>query len=129
MKTRQVTSNVSPEQYKILQGYKLININIIESLSESIDDSEPTTIYTYTQIVADINADVDSTIAEYEYDWAVSELKSSDIEIKYHDHSSSRARLTKQEWVDYQESLRDYATVSDGVYSLRTEKPVRPNAI
>jgi hypothetical protein len=125
MKTRQVTSNVSPEQYEILQGYKLINIDI----TESVDDSEPTTFYTYTQIAADINADVDSTIAEHEYEWAVGELKSSDIEIKYHEHGSSRARATKQEWIGYQEALRDYATVSDGVYSLRTEKPVRPEII
>lgn len=54
---------------------------------------------------------------ETEYNWAKSELESSDIEIKYHERGSAFATCTKAEWVSYQEALLHYATVEtvDGV--------------
>lgn len=62
-----------------------------------------------------------------DYEWAKSELESSDIEIKYHLQGSKRARLTVQQWYDYQEELRDYATCDgEGNYSTLTDKPVKP---
>lgn len=120
MNTRQVKSTTEPESFEILQGKKLINVDItIETVDNVVE-------YSYIQIIVDINADVDSTIAEYEYNWAADELVSSDVQIKYHERNSSRAQLTVEDWYVYQEELRDYATVDNGVYSLRTEKPVSP---
>lgn len=120
MQTRQVTGSTYPEKVELLQEKKLININVVEKTNEDA------TSYEYTQIVTSPDSDTDDTIAEYEYYWAVGELKSSDIEIKYHLGNSSRAKLTLEGWCHYQESLRDYATYDGSVYKVMTEKPVRP---
>lgn len=70
----------------------------------------------------------ESSTASYEYNWAKSELESSDIEIKYHERGSKRKELTLQVWYDYQEQLRDYASVDDsGDYSTSGDRPTRPS--
>lgn len=74
------------------------------------------------------SAKTESQLAQIEYNWAKSEINSITEQLEKHADNSSRAIATEQEWRDYREALRDYATVdSDGVYSLRTEKPVRPS--
>lgn len=83
----------------------------------------------YVVYNSDMTVDYDSESvvkAQTEYNWAKSELESSDIEIKYHMQESRRKKLTLQTWYDYQEDLRDYVTLKDGVYSVLTDKPVKP---
>lgn len=71
--------------------------------------------------------DVDST-AQEEYEWAKAELEYSDIEIKYHERNSKRAKLTVGQWYEYQEQLRDYASVDDSDdYSTSGDRPTRPS--
>lgn len=67
-------------------------------------------------------------LARSEYQWAKSEIESITEQLEKHADNSSRAIATEQEWRDYREALREYATVDeDGVYSLRTDKPARPS--
>lgn len=76
----------------------------------------------------DIPELTDSELAKIEYVWVKSEIESITEQLEKHADNSSRAIATEQEWRNYREELRKYATVDDdGVYSLRTEKPVRPS--
>ncbi len=120
MITRQVESAVYPKPFEVLQGKKLINVQVTEN------ESEDGVIYSYTQIVTSIGSDVDSIIAQHEYEWTKKELSKSDIEIIYHERNSTRATATIEEWFEYQETLRDYATYENGTYSVLTERPVQP---
>ena len=52
------------------------------------------------------------------YEKAQTDLERADIEIKYHQEQSTRAKATLEDWYAYKESLRDIATIKDGVYSV-----------
>lgn len=76
----------------------------------------------------DIPPPAESEIARSEYNWAKSEIESITEQLEKHADNSSRAIATEQEWRDYREALREHAAVDDdGVYYLRTERPVRPS--
>lgn len=94
-------------------GQELINVDVLPSVGQ---------VYAGGKFIGADNS------AQEGYEWAKSELESSDIEIKYHERGSKRAELTVQAWYDYQELLRDYATVdNDGVYSTSGDRPTRPS--
>ena len=73
-----------------------------------------------------VNSPSESDTAKVEYVWAYNEISGIDEQINKCLDKSSRAISTETEWRKYRELLRDYATVSNGVYSLRTKKPVAP---
>lgn len=61
-----------------------------------------------------------------EYSWASSELSKSDVMIQYVLDNDDRAVSTEENWREYRRLLRDYASVSDGIYSINGERPVSP---
>lgn len=73
----QVTSNEYPEQVKLLQGKKLINIDVIESITEI--DGESVKSYSYTQLAADVSADTELSIKQYRADVAQQYLNETDL--------------------------------------------------
>lgn len=77
--------------------------------------------------VDNLNTPTDNDINRINYIWASNEISGIDEQINKCLDGSSRAIATELEWREYREELRDYATVSDGVYSIRTEKPARPS--
>jgi len=72
----QVTSNEHPKQVQLLQGKKLINIDVVESVAEV--DGESIKSYSYTQIAVDVNADTELSIKQYRADLAQQYLDATD---------------------------------------------------
>ena len=72
----QVTSSEYPEQFQLLQGKKLINIDVIESATEI--DGESVKSYSYTQLAVDVNADTELSILQYRAGVAQQYLDSTD---------------------------------------------------
>ena len=93
----QVTSsNEYPEQFQLLQGKKLINIDVVESTTEV--DGESIKSYSYTQIAVDVNADTELSILQYRADVAQQYLDSTDKYMTVDKHKQltqeRRAELT-----------------------------------
>ena len=64
--------------------------------------------------------------AQNEHHWVESELSHADVQINLHLDVDTRATATEAEWRTYRKALRDYTTVTDGVYTINTAKPIRP---
>jgi hypothetical protein len=100
----QVTSsNEYPEQFQLLQGKKLINIDVIESTTEV--DGESLKSYSYTQLSVDVNADTELSILKYRADVSQQYLDSTDLYMTVDKH----AQLTQErqiELTDKRESAR-----------------------
>jgi len=94
----QVTSNEQPLQVQLLQGKKLINIDVIESATEI--DGESVKSYTYTQLAVDVNADTELSIMQYRAEVAQQYLDSTDIYFTIDKHAQltqeRRAELTEK---------------------------------
>lgn len=121
MEIKLVISAEPLDKVQCIQGRKLINLDC-EIITINGGDA-----YQYTQHSIEAGEDADLYINRVEYEWAKSELEASDIEIKYHERGSKRARLSLSTWYEYQEALRDYVTCDDdGNCSTLTEKPTKP---
>ena len=90
----QVTSNEYPEQFQLLQGKKLINIDVIESAIEA--DGEIVKSYSYNQIAVDANADTELSIMQYRADVAHQYLDSTDLYMTVDKH----AQLTQERQIE-----------------------------
>ena len=77
MKYIKVTSNESPEQVQLLQGKKLINIDVTESIVDV--DGESIATFTCTQLAVDVNADTDNAVLQYRADVAQQYLNETDL--------------------------------------------------
>jgi hypothetical protein len=67
-------------------------------------------------------------LAREEYYWASGEISTIDIEINKITDGDTRAVSTLEAWTEYRKALRNYCTKSDeGVFSIVTDKPVRPS--
>lgn len=86
---------------------------------KSITEAKKTELLTITL--------TESDLSEIEYQWASNEIKGIDEQINKCLDSSTRAIATESEWREYRELLRNYATSYNGVYSLRSNKPVAPS--
>jgi hypothetical protein len=93
-----------------IQIWEVCPDNLIEADGVNIGDSydSDTGVFTSNRPVSEDADETDKT----EYNWASGELSDADVQIAYHNESSSRAVATLYEWYAYKEALRDYATVS-----------------
>ena len=99
----QVTSSEYPEQFQLLQGKKLINIDVIESVTEV--EGESVKSYSYTQIAVDVNADAELSILKYRADVSQQYLDSTDLYMTVDKHK----QLTQEresELTDKREAAR-----------------------
>jgi len=94
----QVTSNEYPEQFQLLQGKKLINIDVIELTSEV--EGESVKSYSYTQIAVDVNADTELSILRYSAGVSQQYLDATDKYMTVDKHAQltqeRRAELTEK---------------------------------
>jgi hypothetical protein len=87
---QQVTSNEYPEQVQLLQGKKLINIDVSESVTET--EGESVTNYVYTQLAVDVTTDTELAILQYRAEIAQQYLDSTDLYMTADKH----AQLTQE---------------------------------
>jgi hypothetical protein len=93
----QVTSNEYPEQVQLLQGKKLINIDVSESVTET--DGESVTSYVYTQLAVDVVTDTELAMLQYRANVAQQYLNSTDLYMTVDKH----AQLTQERKVELAE--------------------------
>jgi len=86
----QVTSDEIPEQAQLLQGKKLINIDVSESVTET--EGESVASYVYTQLTVDVTTDTERAILQYRADVAQQYLNSTDLYMTVDKH----AQLTQE---------------------------------
>ena len=86
MITRTVTSDKKPSDVQLLQGKKLINIDV----TETVDGNEIST-FSFTQLVVDVTEDTDNAILEYRADIAQKYLNATDVYFTIDKHSQLTA--------------------------------------
>ena len=87
--------------------YGFNDLQVAKGISDeytSITETEKDELLTVTY--------TDEELAEITYNQALEDLTSTDIQIAYHERSSSRAVATVYDWWAYQEALRDIASKS-----------------
>lgn len=103
MQYKTVTSSESPASEQLLQGKLLINIDITSTTTTT--DEDDITTYSFTQIVADSDADSDSAILEYRAEIAQEYLDSTDIYFTI-DKYAQLTDARKTELTDLREEAR-----------------------
>jgi len=100
---QQVTSNEYPEQVQLLQGKKLINIDVSESVTET--ECESVTSYVYTQLSVDATTNTELAILQYRADVAQQYLDSTDLYMTVDKHAQL-AQSRKDELTEKREAAR-----------------------
>jgi len=89
MIARTATSNESPAKVQLLQGKKLINIDI--ELATTVVDGNEISTFSFTQLVVDVTEDTDNAILEYRADIAQKYLNATDVYFTIDKHSQLTA--------------------------------------
>jgi hypothetical protein len=84
-------------------------------LASDVDTDEGGKYYEYYNEDGTVDSGTQTSHTEQkrlkvEYEWAISILESSDIQITYHREGSTRAVATLYDWYAYRESVRDYGS-------------------
>ena len=111
MEYKTVKSNSSPDSVQLLQGKKLINLDIT-SITETDDEGNETTTYSYTQVVVETTDDTDEMTAKYRAEVAQDYLDSTD----YIDH-----KLVLSVYVNSEYTAEEFIAKYSDIYTARED--------